>query len=90
MMDWLIGNCDLLGLPCQNWMWVFGAGLLIYIAVLVVAGRRRTAGAEPTERLAPTRRARPYSLYGEPSLPNRRGLEENLAVAAARHAVAGL
>ncbi|HZL38686.1 MAG TPA: hypothetical protein VFC45_00190 [Pseudolabrys sp.] len=44
MMDWLIGNCDLIGLPCQNWMWVFGAGLLIYIAVLVVAGRRRTGG----------------------------------------------
>ena len=44
MMDWLIGNCDVLGLPCQNWMWVFGVGLLIYIAVLVVAGRRRGGG----------------------------------------------
>jgi hypothetical protein len=44
MMDWLIGNCDVLGLPCQNWMWVFGTGLLLYIAVLVIAGRRRNGG----------------------------------------------
>ena len=44
MLDWLIGNCDVFGLPCQNWMWVFGAGLLIYIAVLIVAGRRKTNG----------------------------------------------
>ncbi|MGH6682600.1 MAG: hypothetical protein ACRECA_01520 [Pseudolabrys sp.] len=42
MLNWLIGNCDVFGLPCQNWMWVFGAGLLIYIAVLVVAGHRQT------------------------------------------------
>jgi hypothetical protein len=42
MMDWLIGNCDVLGLPCQNWMWVFGAAMVIYIAALVVAGRRRS------------------------------------------------
>jgi hypothetical protein len=40
MMDWLIGNCEVYGPPCQNWMWVFGVGLLIYIAVLVIAGRR--------------------------------------------------
>jgi hypothetical protein len=44
MLNWLIGNCDLFGLPCQNWMWVFGGGLLIYIAVLVIAGRRQTNG----------------------------------------------
>jgi hypothetical protein len=44
MLNWLIGNCDLFRLPCQNWMWVFGGGLLIYIAVLVIAGRRQTNG----------------------------------------------
>jgi hypothetical protein len=39
VLNWLIGNCDLLGLPCQNWMWVFAVGLLFYIAALVIAGR---------------------------------------------------
>jgi hypothetical protein len=42
MMDWLVGTCDMFGPPCQNWMWVFGAGLLLYIAVLVIGGRRQT------------------------------------------------
>lgn len=36
VLDWLIGNCDVFGLPCQNWMWVFALGLLLYIAALVI------------------------------------------------------
>jgi len=41
MMDWLVGNCDLYGPPCQNWMWIFGVVLILYIAVLVIGGRRQ-------------------------------------------------
>ncbi len=42
MMDWFVGNCTLLGPPCQNWMWVFGLGLVLYIVVLAIGGRRQT------------------------------------------------
>jgi len=37
VLDWLIGNCELFGLPGQNWMLVSGGGLLLYIATLVIA-----------------------------------------------------
>ncbi len=40
MLDWMIGNCDLFGLPCQHWMLVFGAGLALYLAVALIAQAR--------------------------------------------------
>jgi hypothetical protein len=41
MMNWLVGNCDLFGLPCQNWMLVTGGGLLLYLAVLAIVQPRQ-------------------------------------------------
>lgn len=41
MLDWLTGDFDLFGVPGQNWMLVFGGGLLLYIAILVIAQRRQ-------------------------------------------------
>jgi hypothetical protein len=41
VMDWLAANSELFGVPAQNWMLVIGGGLLIYIAVLVIAKRRQ-------------------------------------------------
>jgi hypothetical protein len=43
MLSWLVDSYDLLGLPAQNWMWLTGGGLLLYVATLVIA-RRRHAG----------------------------------------------
>lgn len=40
-MDWLTDNIDLFGLPAQNWMLLFGGGLLLYIGVLAFPWRRR-------------------------------------------------
>jgi len=40
MLEWLTGNWELFGLAGQNWMWLLGGGLLIYIALLTLAGRR--------------------------------------------------
>jgi hypothetical protein len=40
-LNWLNANCEVFGIAAQNWMLVIGAGLLIYIAVLVVAERRQ-------------------------------------------------
>ena len=48
MLNWLTSNCELFGLPGQNWMLVVGGGLLLYIAVLVdqpAAGKRASASA---------------------------------------------
>jgi hypothetical protein len=42
VMDWLSANSEWFGVPAQNWMLVVGAGLLIYIAVLVVSETRQT------------------------------------------------
>jgi hypothetical protein len=42
VLNWLVGNFDLFGLTGQNWMLVVGGGLLLYIAVLVIAQRRQT------------------------------------------------
>jgi hypothetical protein len=42
MLNWLTGNCDLLGFNGQNWMPVLAGGLLTYIAVLVIGHRRQT------------------------------------------------
>ncbi len=42
VLQWLIKDCHLFGLPAQNWMWVFPSGLLLYIAVLILMGRRQT------------------------------------------------
>ena len=39
LMNWLVGNSDLFGVPAENWMLVIGGGLLVYITVLVIAGR---------------------------------------------------
>ena len=41
MMDWLVGNTEVLGLTVENWMLFIGGGLLLYIAGLIIAGRRR-------------------------------------------------
>lgn len=41
MLDWLTANCDLFGLPAQNWMLVVGGGLLLYIGGLAMPLRRR-------------------------------------------------
>jgi hypothetical protein len=41
MLDWLTRNSELFGLSGQNWMWLTGSALLVYIALLAVAGRRR-------------------------------------------------
>ena len=40
-MDWLTSNSVWFGVPAENWMLVIGGGLLIYIAVLVIAERRQ-------------------------------------------------
>ena len=42
VLQWLISDCRLFGLPIQNWMWVFPSGLLLYLAVLSVVRRRQT------------------------------------------------
>jgi hypothetical protein len=42
MLNWLTGNCELFGLPGQNWMLVVAGGLLLYIAVLVIGSFRQT------------------------------------------------
>jgi hypothetical protein len=36
MLDWMLGNCNLFGLPCQNWMLVFGAAFAVYLAVALI------------------------------------------------------
>ena len=41
MIYWLMSDCRLLGVTAQNWMWVFPAVLLLYMAVLVLVRRRR-------------------------------------------------
>ncbi len=41
MLDWLTANCEVFGLTGQNWMLVVGSGLALYIAIMVVARRRR-------------------------------------------------
>ena len=43
MLNWLTANCDLFGLHAQNWMFVVGGGLLLYIAAMVIS-RGRQAG----------------------------------------------
>jgi hypothetical protein len=40
-MDWLVGHIDVFGVTIENWMLVIGGGLLLYIAALVIAERRR-------------------------------------------------
>ena len=42
VLQWLISDCQLFGLPTQNWMWVFPSGLLLYLIVLSVIRRRKT------------------------------------------------
>ena len=42
VLQWLISDCRLFGLPVQNWMWVLPSGLLLYLAVLTVIRRRQT------------------------------------------------
>jgi hypothetical protein len=41
MLNWLTANCDLFGLPAQNWMLVVGGGLLLYIAALAISRGRQ-------------------------------------------------
>lgn len=42
MLNWLTTNCDLFGLPGQNWMLVVGGVLLLYVAAPVITNRRQT------------------------------------------------
>jgi hypothetical protein len=42
MLDWLVGNFNLFGLSGQNWMWLSGVGLALYIVTLVIAHRFET------------------------------------------------
>lgn len=41
MLNWLVGNCNLFGLPAQNWMLAVGGALALYVLTLVVARQRR-------------------------------------------------
>ena len=46
VLNWLIANSLVFGVPTDNWILLIGGGLLFYIAVLVIAGRcqsRRTS-----------------------------------------------
>jgi small neutral amino acid transporter SnatA (MarC family) len=40
-MDWLVDNFELFGVTIENWMLVIGGGLLLYIAMLMIARRRQ-------------------------------------------------
>ncbi len=42
MMNWLVANDDLFGLPGQNWMLIVGGVLLAYLAVTLIASGRRS------------------------------------------------
>jgi hypothetical protein len=50
MLNWLTGNCELFGLPGQNWMLVVAGGLLLYIAVVVIGSFRQTASTSKNRR----------------------------------------
>ncbi len=39
VMNWLVDNFDLFGLPVQNWMLVVGGVIALYFAMLAI-GRR--------------------------------------------------
>jgi len=39
VLNWLVANSVVFGVPVENRMLLIGGGLLIYIAVLVIAGR---------------------------------------------------
>ena len=46
VLNWLVANSLVFGVPTDNWILLIGGGLLFYIAVLVIAGRcqsRRTS-----------------------------------------------
>lgn len=40
MLNWLLEDFDVFGLPGQNWMLIFAGSLIIYIAGLAMARRR--------------------------------------------------
>jgi hypothetical protein len=42
VLDWLVHDWHFLGLTGQIWMPLMAAGLALYIAILIVARRRRT------------------------------------------------
>jgi len=42
VLNWLTHDWHFLGMTGQIWMPVFGAGLLVYIAILIIARRRDT------------------------------------------------
>ena len=50
MLNWLTENCELFGLPGQNWMLVVAGGLLLYIAVLVIGSAGKPACASRHRR----------------------------------------
>ena len=42
VLNWFIHDWELFGLHGQNWMLAFGGGLVLYIAMLIGARRRRS------------------------------------------------
>ena len=40
MLEWLVGNCRVLGISGQNWMLVVLGALAIYIVTLLLMRRR--------------------------------------------------
>jgi hypothetical protein len=43
MLDWLVHHSHLLGLRCQNWELLIGAGFVLYIVTLIAAAYRHSA-----------------------------------------------
>jgi len=41
VMNWLTGDFEIFGIDAQNWMLVAAGGLLLYIAILMIARRRQ-------------------------------------------------
>jgi hypothetical protein len=42
MLNWLVGNFELFGFSGQNWMWLIGGGVLLYVAMLALVRSRNT------------------------------------------------
>jgi hypothetical protein len=45
MREWLVAECNLFGLPTQNWMWLLAGAFLAYLASLGVARLVRSGRA---------------------------------------------
>jgi hypothetical protein len=45
MREWLVAECNLFGLPTQNWMWLLAGAFLVYLASLGLARLVRSGRA---------------------------------------------